>query len=573
MQYFRHLLFGFSALVLALGVGYLTISNDAKSQSAEKSEIAPMLPLKAPNYPIVMWSDEALAPYLWTWMDDVTLTEEGLQATASKRDPLRPFFLAFRLLHIYARTNDEKVGAAAKRAIDFMLDEYEPAERSPKGYRWFYGFPYENLPANWWSSMDGLFGPLVLYAGWQQLGIERYRDEAIKSAKRSLVPPPKGGVLWRSSKGCWLSEYAWGAMTEKQEFHVLNGHLYGLQALAMLAALTNDPEILEGYRCAREGTIARRNEFLNADSSWTLYQTTPPTINPTHYSLFEMAQFRALGLVTGDPVWKHDADVRARNFKEQYPLQLLQNTDKTYAVLFSMVGAPHPYWTDTYPVTVSCRVDGKEVSFKNGNHYKQNLPFWERFFIAMQVDEIPQQCSVYVHPLPEGKTLVYTQKSFSVEKKSLLEDLSVQLESTHNATVIADSTGKARIDPRAGGIEGRLKIKLGRTVTNVDTIAVVIRSDIDHQLGLLLYDDAGNSATREYNDIKAGHDNIVLLNRIGFNRGDKLSNKLSSLDLRIYTRPTDKSFDVSVKQVSVLKSPFELKEFFKQHQDAYFHQQ
>ena len=179
----------------------------------------------------------------------------------------------------------------------------------------------------------------------------------------------------------------------------------------------------------------------------------------------------------------------------------------------------------------------------------------------------------YVHPLPEGKTLVYTQKSFSVEKKSLLEDLSVQLESTHNATVIADSTGKARIDPRAGGIEGRLKIKLGRTVTNVDTIAVEIRSNIDHQLGLLLYDDAGNSATREYNDLKAGYDNIVLLNRIGFNRGDKLSNKLSSLDLRIYTRPTDKSFDVSVKQVSVLKSPFELKEFFKQHQDAYFHQQ
>lgn len=207
-----------------------------------------------------MWSDEALAPYLWTWMDDVTLTEEGLQATAAKRDPLRPFFLAFRLLHIYARTHDEKVAVAAKRALDFMLDEYEPAERSPKGYRWFYGFPYENLPANWWSSMDALFGPLVLYAGWQQFGIERYRDEAIKSAKRSLVPPPEGGVLWRSPKGCWLSEYAWGSMTEKQEFHVLNGHLYGLQALAMLAALTNDPELQEGYRCAREGTIARRDE-------------------------------------------------------------------------------------------------------------------------------------------------------------------------------------------------------------------------------------------------------------------------------------------------------------------------
>ncbi|KAG1531253.1 hypothetical protein G6F50_016804 [Rhizopus delemar] len=82
--------------------------------------------------------------------------------------------------------------------------------------------------------MDALFGPLVLYAGWQQFGIERYRDEAIKSAKRSLVPPTEGGVLWRSPKGCWLSEYAWASMTQEQEFHVLNGHLYVARATARL---------------------------------------------------------------------------------------------------------------------------------------------------------------------------------------------------------------------------------------------------------------------------------------------------------------------------------------------------
>ncbi|MFM9891847.1 D-glucuronyl C5-epimerase family protein [Achromobacter xylosoxidans] len=561
-------------LILALGVGYFAISKSSKIQSTStQAAIEPMPPLKAPDHSIVMWSDEALTPYLWTWMDDVTLTEEGLQATAAKRDPLRPFFLAFRLLHIYARTHDEKVAVAAKRALDFMLDEYEPAERSPKGYRWFYGFPYENLPTNWWSSMDALFGPLVLYAGWQQFGIERYRDEAIKSAKRSLVPPPEGGVLWRSPKGCWLSEYAWGSMTEAQEFHVLNGHLYGLQALAMLAALTNDPELQEGYRCARDGTIARRNEFMNADSSWTLYQTVPPTINPTHYLLFETAQFRALELVTGDPVWKHDTDVRARKFQEQYPLQLLKNAEDSYTVLFSMVGAPHPYWTDTYPVTVSCSIDGKEVAIKNGNHYKQSLPFHERFFISMNVEKIPQQCSVYVHPLPAGKTLAYTQTSFNVEKNSLYEDLPVHVEATYNATGPSDTGGKTHIDPSAGHTEGRLKIKLNRPVTKIDTIAIVIRSDIDHQLGMLLYDDNGKSATREYNDVKAGRDNIILLNRVGFNRGDKLSNNLSSLYLRVYTRSTDKPFDVTVKEVSILKHPSELREFFKQHQDAYFHQQ
>ncbi|MFY2083295.1 hypothetical protein ACOTD9_22830, partial [Achromobacter xylosoxidans] len=85
-------------LILALGVGYFAISKSSKIQSTStQAAIEPMPPLKAPDHSIVMWSDEALTPYLWTWMDDVTLTEEGLQATAAKRDPLRPFFLAFRL--------------------------------------------------------------------------------------------------------------------------------------------------------------------------------------------------------------------------------------------------------------------------------------------------------------------------------------------------------------------------------------------------------------------------------------------------------------------------------------------
>lgn len=238
-----------------------------------------------------------------------------------------------------------------------------------------------------------------------------------------------------------------------------------------------------------------------------------------------------------------------------------------------MVGAPHPYWTDTYPVTVSCNVDGKEVSRKNGNHYKQSEPFQERFFVSLNVDKIPQQCSVYVHPLPTGRTLAYTQTSFSVEKNSSNENLPVELEASYNAIDAKNTSGQAHIDPSAGHTEGRLKIKLDRTVTKIDTIAVILRSDVDHQLGMLLYDDSGKSATREYTDIKAGRDNIVLLNRIGFNRGDKLSNNLSSLYLRVYTRTTDKPFYVTVKQVSILKHPSELREFFKQHQNAYFHQQ
>lgn len=87
MQYRRYASFAAVLLMFALGVGYFLISKNADTKrAAVQAAIAPMPPLKAPDHSIVMWSDEALAPYLWTWMDDVTLTEEGLQATAAKRD-------------------------------------------------------------------------------------------------------------------------------------------------------------------------------------------------------------------------------------------------------------------------------------------------------------------------------------------------------------------------------------------------------------------------------------------------------------------------------------------------------
>ncbi|WLI38552.1 hypothetical protein PSH74_20300 [Pseudomonas hefeiensis] len=69
-------------------------------------------------------SDVELAPFQWSWMDPVTFNEEGLQKTASKKDPLRPFFLAFRLLTIYEKTGDPDALKSAKRALNFMLDEY-----------------------------------------------------------------------------------------------------------------------------------------------------------------------------------------------------------------------------------------------------------------------------------------------------------------------------------------------------------------------------------------------------------------------------------------------------------------
>lgn len=45
--------------------------------------------------------------------------------------------------------------------------------------------------------MDGFFGPMTLYAGWQVTGNERYREAVIKSAKLMHRQPSDGGALWR----------------------------------------------------------------------------------------------------------------------------------------------------------------------------------------------------------------------------------------------------------------------------------------------------------------------------------------------------------------------------------------
>lgn len=59
--------------------------------------------IDVPALKIVRHDTDALAPFLWLGKIDLTLTQEGLLNVAAKRDPLRPFTLAFRLLREYDR--------------------------------------------------------------------------------------------------------------------------------------------------------------------------------------------------------------------------------------------------------------------------------------------------------------------------------------------------------------------------------------------------------------------------------------------------------------------------------------
>ena len=523
------------------------------------------------------YDDIKLAPFLWDWMDAVSFTEEGLKQIAAKKDPLRPFFLAFRLLVIHERTGDPEALAGARRALDYMISEYEPAERSKDGYRWFYGFDYDGgIKAPWWSGMDGFFGPMALYAGWEATGNEFYRELALKSARRMLKDPTKGGVLWREGDSCWISEYSWSGMSHDQEYYVLNGHLWGLQALFMLAEASGDKELLDAYQCARRGTALRLDRFLNGDATWSSYQLNPVVINPTHYNIIELAQFRALAGLTGDEMYSEPAIKRGELFRNAYPLQLV-DTESGLEVRFSMMGAPSPYWTDTYPVTVRCEVNGARFEAQNRSVYDKKVPLSERLVLKLPVPSTPQRCDVAIHSNVE--VAIYSETGLQVNSVDR-EPLSLDPEATQRAEA-GETRGSFRIFGKSslvnpatwGGDEARITIPIGVEMTVADTLALIVRPTRKVQLGTIIADNEGNTAFRYYPDLESGKDNIVVLNRLGFDRASDLNSSMKELVLRLYLTGIEDNFEVSVSSLEVLREPTHVQDWMREHEGAHFPQQ
>lgn len=555
----QHLLTPFLAATLCIAAS----PQEARAQHSDPQDM------------IVSGTDEELAPFLWNWMDQMSYTEEGLRQTVSKQDPLRPFFLGFRLLVEYQRTGNTEALSSGLRAIDYMIDEYEPADREGSGYKWFYGFDYENIKAPWWSGMDAMFGPMAIYAAFELTGDEKYRDIALQSAKRALTPPTDGGVLWRDGKGCWLSEYAWSGMSQDQEYYVLNGHLWGLQALYYLARQTGDADLNDAYNCSRDGVVARQSEYAFADGAWTKYQLNPPVINPTHYDLIEFAQFRSMLALTGDAAYEPMMRERAEVFKQAYPLVMTKEEGKL-SVLFSLVGAPHPYWTDTYPITIECLVNGETLRSEKVSAYQAGS-FASRMIASLEVPSDPETCSVIFHSAVDV-TAYSTDEIPLVD--AAVETIQTKISASFDAKL--DQDGSLLIQPShmeapgediAANDEARVRMEIGKPLQHSDVLAFTVKTDQPYMAGVIIEDTKGNSAFRYYPNLKADEENLVLINTLGFDQIANVGLEIAAVTLRVFTDPEADDGHISMSDPTILSSPAQIKSYLEQHPTAYFPQQ
>lgn len=518
---------------------------------------------------IVGLSDQALGPFAWRELDFSHVSEEMFATALKKTDPLFVFQYAFALMRFEARTGNLEAGAMARKLLDHMIREYEPATRSAKGIQWKYGFAYGNLASGWWSGMDALFGPLVLYAAYQQYGNKEYREEAVKSAKLALRPPAEGGVIWKDDEGCWVSEYTWPGMSWEEEYQVLNGHLYGLQALYMLAVLEDDSELMSAYECGYAKSMSAQNLFYANDGKWSWYSLLPKDVNPVHYLIFESGQYNALYMLTGDAKWRTGYETRVGIFENAYTPEIVTAPNGETKVLLSMLGAPHPYWPDTYPLRLSCKVGEKAYSAYNRKYYWSHLPLKERFFVELNIPSKPDSCVVDADVFPSSFYRLYETNAFAVAGDGKGKNLGLKADAILNASLLADAHS-IQVDHTLENMEGRVSLNLERELDIRDVVALVVDSDLDTYIGFLMTDEDGNVASREYNPIVAGKPNLILLNRYGFNGQEALGKNIKSLTLRLYADEKKSKFNFRIKNMQVLSGANELRQYLSAVGDVEF---
>lgn len=543
-------------LVFLLSLALLGGCGDGSGSSAGEQPPPPGL-LRA--------EEHVLRPYVW-FFSDFDNTEAGFQAQLDYGDPFRVTTL---LIQDWTTRRDAKV---MSQRIDKVVEKWNLLAPNP---RLSYTFAYGRLPAGWWSGMDSWSFPMLLIGLWQDTGEERYRrlaERMIATASKDVL---QGGTVWREGDGCWLSEYAWEGMAESDEFHVLNGHLYGLQAVKLLAEHHGDAALEALYQCGVRATKARSSQFLLGDR-WALYMLGPKTINQTHYVIYETMQFDALAALDPDPFFREQAALRRDLLKRHYPVFMRRNGAETRLGI-SAVGAPHPYSVDTYALELDCTDGSKRIRHALTHPTDTTTPVQERAMLDVVVDLDPatticrvdaeyvgKRFTLYetnVRRLPDGPVDPGTAVPFTQEAildavlqpdGSVLVDPGRRVSATGEPETYLDTQGRLILTPTAS-----------TSWSANDLLGFEFQADGELSVGVTITSQ-GREYFRYYPKTRPGQRSLVLLSPLGFDEGDQITT-VERIVFFFYTDQQASPVTLKANHLSVFRNPAELVEYFQQN--------
>lgn len=515
-------------------------------------------------------SDASTKPYLWDIADNQRLLEP--EEILNSPHPLKVAEDLYRRI-VTGRPLPEIV-----QVTEILIGKYDLENAGMPRY----GFPYRDLLAGWWSGMAASLLALDLAYVYKATGNTRYRSILEKYLPNLTEAPPNGGITWHNSDGCWFSEYAWEAMAEGDEYYVLNGHLYALQAIKMLAIELDDARFEGLYECGLNRTRATAAQFHRRP--WHRYMLNPRTIDPVHYVIFETIQFDALYDLDPQEFYLQEAEARRTSLRAFFPVYQYFNGDR-YNLVLPVIGPPHPYDIDTYPIRARCEDEaGAELTFGNSLVNDDSLGPLQRGFAAGSSVLRVNRCDVYSDYLGRSQR-IWSGSPVDVAPPSDGHSLAFLESARWDA--VQTAPGQFRIDPSIvtrpdepsnyANNQGRIEIELTDALileAETDLIGIMVEPDRNLAIGVGF---AGTTSTGEsldifryYPPVEAGLKNLILLSKLGFDRGEEL-HSLKSATLVVYTAELKNTSALSLFEVRAFSNALELRQYLEEHEDVHFY--
>jgi len=532
-----------------------------------------------PKVKLLSLNKEILRPYIWGISFDRNIIEK-IPLKTENLHPLDLGRIAFFLCKDGHDNNNKNELILAKEYLDFLANFYPYVLNKDNFTIWQYPFKWGELEAGWYSGMANSAIALAFLAGYEVFGEKKYEKLAKKAINAVVLPIQKGGcALVLDQDKYWSLEYVWDEVNEKNAKFVLNGFLFSLLTIRIFAEITRNNQYLLLYTYGVNALKSLSPQFYYPDGTWTYYMLNPKTIESPHYCIYNLILYKALYNLTKDNFFIQEIEKRKKILNCNYPLIVCLNENRTYKFLFSLIGPPHPYWIDIYPIEINfLSEDGKILDkYEIKTPRDLSIPIIKRAFIF---DELNKEAFKFVIYSKYGKNIFKwyeapLKRAFKMcqsNPKKVDYDLICIYDaecSKNNQTIVIDPAKMDRPDTPNyyTNNQGRIILKpltpIDRTAYKYFGLSLKPSRDI-HSIAIEIYDIKKKSTARYYVPLKANVENFILLQWLGFPQIKMLDNIISRIDVTIYTSkylPSEK-FIINLKGIWVFENNLQVYNYF-----------
>ncbi|KAB1065710.1 D-glucuronyl C5-epimerase family protein [Salibacter halophilus] len=512
-------------------------------------------------------------PFFWGYNDQIIKTSFKDSTLFKKYHPLDIGRQAYYSLYYGDKLNDSVLLDIGFEYLNF-LKNYKYRIDTGEVTTYAYGFKHREFQkGNWWSGMANSTIAISFYKGYQIFQDSTFLYEYNRVKKSLTLPTFQGGCLVSENGSDWCLEYASFNTNNEDAYYVLNGFLFSMIAIKQLSILSNDEELEKLFNSGKQAFFKLAEKYYYKDNSWTYYMLNPKTIESTHYAIYDMMLFSSLNSIDKDSSWISEIEKRSKIIIKHFPIERISDS----LLFFSVLGPPHPYWIDTYPMSIVFNYTNQYKDIINIENTREfNIPIHKRVFHSVKLSDIGELNSVDYYANYSGKSF-YIGSVSGESFNDITPDTSYSQFGSFNEYknveylnedyfIVENDTA----DLNAHSVHLTLE---NNDLAKFKYFGFKVKPNFSpRSVRILLIDKNGNSAERYYSPLKPDTSNLVLLHSAGFKRVEGLNlNDLSELRLVLYTSKKEsaevKSFTTS--KLYTFPTNYSLKRMFDV-EDFYF---